>query len=59
MADEEQVGPDEIDLAIARASERSPKLQRARQKIDQMIGSGDDEGFRILANAIRRMMHQE
>lgn len=58
--DDRQIGPDDIDLAIRRASEKSPKLARAREKVDRLVGGGDpDAGYRMLAQAIRRMLRQE
>lgn len=58
--EDEQIGPDDIDLAIRRAAEKSPKLARAREKVDQLVGSSDpDAGYRMLAQAIRRMLRQE
>jgi hypothetical protein len=58
--DDEQLGPNDIDIAIQRAAAKSPKLAKARDKLDQMVGGLDkDEGYRMLAQALRRMMRQE
>lgn len=58
--DEEMVDPNEFDLAIAKAGQRSPKMAKAREKIEKMTGGFEsEEGMRLLAEAIRRMMRAE
>jgi hypothetical protein len=57
--DDKPLSASEIELAIQRASEKSPRLVRAREKISGLIGSNEDAGLRMLAEAIRRMMRQE
>lgn len=55
--DEEMLDPSEFDLAIAKAGKTSPKMARAREKIEKMTdGFESEEGMRLLAEAIRRMM---
>ena len=59
MADDELMSRDEIELAIQRASEKTPKIRLAREKIDRAVGGIDSEkGMQLLAEAIRRMMRQ-
>jgi len=61
MADENDlVDPSEFDLAIAKAGQKSPKMAKAREKIEKMTGGFEsEEGMRLLAEAIRRMMRAE
>jgi len=61
MADDNDlVDPSEFDLAIAKAGQKSPKMAKAREKIEKMTGGFEsEEGMRLLAEAIRRMMRAE
>lgn len=60
MADNELMRPEDIELAIARASQKEPMVAKARQKIDKAVGGiNTDEGARVLVEAIRRLMRQE
>jgi len=58
--DEEMLEPTEFDLAIAKAGQKSPKMAKAREKIERLTGGFEsEEGMRLLAAAIRRLMHTE
>lgn len=58
MADDEMLNASEIDVAIAKAGQTSPKLARAREKIEKMTGGFEnEEGMRLLASAIRKLLH--
>lgn len=59
MADDDELGTTDIELAIKRATEQSPRLAQAREKLQGLIDTDKDAGFRALADAIRRMMHQK
>ena len=38
--DDDALEPNEIDLAIRRATETSPRLARARERIEGLVGAG-------------------
>ncbi len=51
------LSPEEAQLAIARAAEQKPQLQVIREKMSRLTES--EQGMQMLANAIRRMLHEE
>lgn len=50
--------PEDAQLAIARAAQRKPQIQAVREKL-QKLADDEDRGLKILASAIRNLLHQE
>ncbi|MDW7553081.1 MULTISPECIES: hypothetical protein [Azospirillum] len=50
--------PEEAQLAIAKAAQMKPQVQAMRDRLRKMADD-EEKGVQILANAIRRFLHQE
>ncbi len=57
MADDEKMTPEDAQRAIARASQRAPQVSAVRTRMQQM--AAEDKGLEMLAQAIRRLLHEE
>ena len=57
MSDEKKMTSEEANLAITEASRRQPKVQAVREKL-QKLAEDEDKGLKMLASAIRTLMHQ-
>ncbi len=58
MAKDDVVKPEEAQLAIAKAAQMKPQIQAMRDRLRKMADD-EENGARILADAIRRFLHQE
>ncbi len=56
MADDEILKPEDAHKAIVRASQRTPQVSAARERIRKM--TTEDKGLEMLAQAIRRLLHE-
>ena len=56
MADDEILKPEDARKAIARASQRTPRMSAAHERIQKM--TTEDKGLEMLAQAIRRLLHE-
>lgn len=57
MADDDDIMTSEqAQRAIARAAQRQPKIAAVRERIEQM--TTEDKGLAMLAQAIRRLLHE-
>ncbi|MGY0780798.1 hypothetical protein ACW7BJ_24380 [Azospirillum argentinense] len=57
MADND-MKPEEAQLAIAKAAQMKPQVQAMRDRLRKMADD-EERGVQILASAIRRFLHQE
>ena len=57
MADDDYMSPEDAQRAIVRAAQRTPKVAAVRERIEKM--TTEDKGLQMLAQAIRRLLHEE
>ncbi|TWA80522.1 hypothetical protein FBY14_1252 [Azospirillum brasilense] len=57
MADND-MKPEEAQLAIAKAAQMKPQVQAMRDRLRKMADD-EERGVQVLASAIRRLLHQE
>jgi len=57
MADDDYMSPEDAQRAIARASKRTPQVSAVHDRIQKM--TGDEKGLQMLAQAIKRLLHEE
>lgn len=58
MADDDNMTPEEAQVAIAKAAQRQPKVQAMRDRLRKMA-EDEEKGLQVLASAIRNLLHQE
>ena len=58
MAKDDVANPETTQLAIAKAAQMKPQVQAMRDRLRKMA-EDEQNGARILADAIRRFLHQE
>ena len=57
MADDDSMTPEDARRAIARASQRTPQVTAVRDRLQKM--TTEDKGLEMLAQAIKRLLHEE
>lgn len=57
MADDDYMTPEDAQRAIARASKRTPQVSAVRDRIQKM--TTEEKGLEMLAQAIRRLLHEQ
>lgn len=54
--DDDTLTPEQAQLAIERAAEKTPAVALFRDKLAKLLS--DEQGQQIMVNAIRRMLHE-
>lgn len=55
--DDDFMKPEDAEKAIARAMTKTPQVSAVRTKLQKLV-EDDEKGLRMLASAIRRMLHE-
>lgn len=54
--EDENLTPEQAQLAIEKAAQKTPAVALFRDKITRMLA--DEQGQQLMVNAIRRMLHE-